>query len=308
MEIDLSLKIGKIKLKNPVMVSSGTFGYAEEYKDLVPIEKLGAVVTKSITLKPKEGNPPPRITETASGMLNAIGLENAGLDKFIKEKLPSLKKFKVPIIVSIAGDSLNDYVELAKSLDKEDIAGLELNISCPNVQSKEQLMFSQDSRMTGALVKAVREATDLTIITKLSPNVTDIKVLALEAEKAGSDAISLVNTFLAISIDTEKRIPKLANFTGGLSGPAIKPIALRMAYEVASCVSIPIVGQGGIMNVNDALEFLICGADAVSVGTASFIDPSISVKIIEGIRKYMQDKKIEKITELTDSLNLKKDY
>lgn len=305
MGLNLSTSIGKIGLKNPVIVSSGTFGYGEEYEELIDLKKLGAIVTKSVTLEEKRGNPPPRIVETSSGILNSIGLENVGLERFIKEKLVFLKKLKIPVIVSIAAETLEDYVKLAKRLNKEDIAGIELNVSCPNVKSENNLTFAQNKDELGKIVKAVRRITDLSLITKLSPNVTDIKEIAKEAEAGGSDAISLVNTFLSTAIDIEKREPVLGNFIGGLSGPAIKPIALRMVYEVANTVDISVIGMGGIMNAEDALEFLICGADAISVGTGNFIDPRITLKIIEGIREYMRDHQMKSLSDLIGSLRIK---
>ena len=304
MGLDLSTNLGNIKLKNPVLVSSGTFGYAQEYKDLVDLEKLGAIVTKSITPKAKEGNPPPRIVETACGIINSIGLENVGLDRFIKEKLPFLKGLSVPIIVSIAGENIDDYLTMTERLNDEEISGIELNLSCPNVKSKNNLTFAQDKDEFSKIIKRVRGATSHTLIVKLSPNVTDIREIAQAAEAAGADAISLVNTFLATAIDIERQMPKLGNFTGGLSGPAIKPIALRMVYEVSEVVEIGVIGQGGIMNAEDALEFLICGADAISVGTGNFIDPHTSLRIIDGIKDYMKNKRINKLSDLVGSLRV----
>jgi len=304
MGLDLSTNLGNIKLKNPVLVSSGTFGYAQEYKDLVDLEKLGAIVTKSITPKAKEGNPPPRIVETACGIINSIGLENVGLDRFIKEKLPFLKGLSVPIIVSIAGENIDDYLTMTERLNDEEISGIELNLSCPNVKSKNNLTFAQDKNEFSKIIKRVRGATSHTLIVKLSPNVTDIREIAQAAEAAGADAISLVNTFLATAIDIERQMPKLGNFTGGLSGPAIKPIALRMVYEVSEVVEISVIGQGGIMNTEDALEFLICGADAISVGTGNFIDPRTSLRIIDGIKDYMKNKRINKLSDLVGSLRV----
>ncbi len=283
-KIDLSVKIGKIKLKNPVMVASGTFGCGEEYAQFFDINRLGALVTKTITLEPREGNPSPRTVETPSGMLNAIGLENPGVEKFIEEKISFLRKLRIPVIVSIAGVEVEEYVALAGRLSKiEEISGLELNISCPNVKGK---IFAQDEKITFNLVKAVKKATDVTIITKLSPNVTDITGIARAAEDAGSDAVSLVNTFLGMAIDVKTKRPKLGVVAGGLSGPAIKPIALRMVWEVAKRVSIPVIGMGGIMTTDDALEFLIAGAKAVAVGTANFVNPAAALEIVEGIEKW----------------------
>lgn len=303
MKPDLSVKIGRLHLKNPVLVASGTFGYAEEYDGLVPLKKLGAIVTKTITIKPRLGNPMPRIVETPAGLLNSIGLANEGIDNFIKEKLAFLKKAGVPIIVSIGGELSDEFVRLAKRLD--DISGvsaLELNISCPNIASGSRCLIAQDQKATYTLVKAVRRATKATVITKLSPNVSDITAVARAAEDGGSDAVSLVNTFLAMAIDVTTRRPKLGNVVGGLSGPAIKPLALRMVYETAQAICIPIIGMGGIMEAADALEFIIAGADAVAVGSANFVNPAASVEIIKGITRYMQKNRIKNIKELTGSL------
>jgi dihydroorotate dehydrogenase (NAD+) catalytic subunit len=300
---DLSVRIGKIRLSNPVMVASGTFGYAEEFKDLVNLKKLGAIVTKSITLKPTKGNPPPRICETPSGMLNAIGLQNDGAEDFLKSKLPFLKRVGVPIIVSIAGRGKDEFVELVKRLDKVGIDGLELNISCPNIGAG-QLFVAQDEKAAYNVVKAVRKVTRSTLITKLSPNVTDIVPIAKAAVRAGTDALALVNTFTGMSIDIETRTPRLGNITGGLSGPAIKPIAIRMVWEVAREVDAPIIGMGGIMNAEDALEFIIAGATAVAVGTANLVNPKASVEIIEGIKEYIVKNNIKKISNLTGTLKI----
>ena len=300
--MSLSIEIGKMKLKNPVLVASGTFGYAEEFEDFFDLKKLGALVTKTITLKPRQGNSPPRIVETDSGMLNSIGLENPGVKVFLEEKLPLLKKIKVPVIVSISADSTKEFVGLAKILNKEKaIAAIELNISCPNIK-KSKLLIAQDVNSTYKVVKAVRKSTRKTLITKLSPNVTDITEIAKAAQRAGSNAISLVNTFSAMSIDIDTKKPKLGNITGGLSGPAIKPIALYMVREVARTVKLPIIGMGGIMNTEDALEFIIAGASAVAIGTANFINPKACVDILAGIEKYMKENKIKNIKFLRESL------
>ncbi len=281
----MDIKIGKIKLKNPVMVASGTFGYAKEFEKLIDLKKLGAIVTKTITLKPRTGNPMPRVCETASGMLNAIGLQNEGVDNFIQEKLPYLEKIGVPIIVSISADSVQEFCKLVNILDKENIVdGIELNISCPNIKGKG--LIAQDKDATYNLLKAVRESTTKTLITKLSPNVTDIVEIAKAASKGGTDAVSLVNTFLGMAIDIETGKPKLGNITGGLSGPCIKPIALRMVWEVARNIKAPVIGMGGIMDTEDAVEFLLAGAKAVQVGTANFVDPGVCEKIIKGIEKW----------------------
>jgi len=309
MKIDLETKIGKINLKNPIMVASGTFGYAEEFKDFIDLKGLGAIITKTITLKPRQGNPPPRTCQTYMGMLNAIGLENPGIDVFIEKKLPLCKNIGIPIIASIASEeNPEEFISLSRRLDKiKEIAGLELNISCPNVRDKKNKtgrlgLISQDPKATYELVKMVRKVTNKTIITKLSPNVTDITDIAKAAEEAGSDAVSLVNTFLGLAIDIDTRQPKLGNITGGLSGPAIKPIAVRMVWEVSRFVNIPIIGIGGIMTKGDALEYIIAGATAVQVGTANFINPDAAITIIEGLTKYLKKNKISNIKNIRGSL------
>lgn len=302
--MNLTVKIGKIKLKNPVMVASGTFGYAEEFEELVDLKRLGAIVTKTITLNPRQGNPMPRTCETASGMLNAIGLQNEGVENFIGEKLPYLSKIDVPIIVSISGDNTGEFYEIAKRLERErGVAGIELNISCPNIKQqaapyenqrfrtgqargKGQGLIAQCPDATYELVKNVRKATRKTLITKLSPNVTDIVEIADAACRAGTDAVSLVNTFLGMAIDAKTGEPRLGNITGGLSGPCIKPIALRMVWEVARNISKPVIGIGGIMTTEDAIEFLLAGAKAVQIGTANFIEPGVCENIIKGIEKW----------------------
>jgi len=300
--VNLSVKIGKLELKNPVMAASGTFG--PEYEELTDLNKLGAIVMKTITLKARAGNPPPRIAETSSGMLNSIGLENKGIDDFIKNKIPSLNKVKVPIIASIAGDNENEFRELARRIDKvKRIGALEINLSCPNVKhgDREGLM-AQDEKATYEIIEAVRKETGLTLIAKLSPNVTDIARIARRAEAAGADAISLVNTFLAMAIDIETRRPKLGNITGGLSGPAIKPIALRMVWETYRKVRVPIIGIGGIMDYKDALEFILCGSTAIQVGTANFVNPKAAEEIVDGIKKYLIANKITGINKLIGAL------
>ncbi len=295
---NLMVKIGKLKLKNPVIAASGTFG--DEYGELTDIRKLGAIVAKTITLKSRIGNPPPRLVETPSGMLNSIGLENKGVDFFIKDKLPALKKFRVPIIVSIAGDDEREFRELAKRLNRiSGIGALELNLSCPNIRygSREDLI-AQDAEATRKVVESVRKATALTVIAKLSPNVTDIKKIAKAAEDGGAHSISLVNTFLGMAVDIETGKPKLGNVTGGLSGPAIKPLALRMVWDVYKTVDIPIIGIGGIMDYKAALEFILCGSSAVEVGTANFVDPKSSSDIINGIKRYLMVNNINDINKL----------
>jgi len=299
----LGINIGKLKLKNPVMVASGTFGYAEEFKDFIDLKKLGAIVTKTITLNPRKGNPPPRTCETPAGMLNSIGLENPGWKVFLDEKWPYLKKLGVPIIISIASEGgPEEFVELARRLDKiKAIAAVELNISCVNIRTKP-LLIAQDAKATYNVVKAVRKIIKKTLITKLSPNVTDITEIAKAAEGAGSDAVSLINTITGMSIDIQERKPKIASVTAGLSGPAIRPVAVRMAWEVYQKIKIPIIGMGGIMDTPSALEFFLAGATAVSVGTANFVNPKVSIEIIEGIKEYLIKNKIKNIKSLIGSL------
>jgi len=300
--IDLHVDLAGIQMKNPVMVASGTFGYGEEYNQFIDLKELGAIVTKSITLLPRAGNRPPRIVETPAGMLNAIGLQNVGLERFISEKMPFLRELGVPIIVSISGEDVSEYVEPAAKLSHvEGVAGLEVNISCPNVP-RGGMLFGSDPQMTCELVKTVRGATDLPLIAKLSPNVTSIVEIAFAAEEAGADALSLINTLLGMAIDIHTRQPKLANITGGLSGPAIRPVALRMVWQVAEAVDIPVIGMGGIMTAQDALEFIIAGARAVAVGTANFINPLATVEIISGIRNFMIRTNIRDMDDLVGSL------
>jgi len=311
MQPNLSVNIGGLKLKNPVMVASGTFGYAEEFSDFLDLKKLGAIVTKTITLRARRGNLPPRTCETPAGMLNSIGLENPGLEIFLEEKLPLLKKYNVPIIVSIASeDDPGEFVELASRIDRvKDIAALELNISCPNIKKKNSKgesknLIAQDTRATYNLVKAVRGKTRKVIITKLSPNVTSIVEIALAAQDAGSDAVSLINTLIGMSIDIKDRKPKIAAATAGLSGPAIRPVAVRMVWEVYQKVKIPIIGMGGIIDTSSALEFFLAGASAISVGTANFIDPGVSGEIISGIKEYLSKNKIKDIKQLIGKIKL----
>ncbi|NIM03599.1 dihydroorotate dehydrogenase [bacterium] len=303
---NLGIELAGISLKNPVMVASGTFGYGEEYAELVDLNRLGAIVAKTITLKPRLGNEPPRIVETASGVLNSIGLQNVGIDAFINEKLPFFREYDVPLIVSIAGDTIDEYVQLAKTLKGEEISGLELNLSCPNIKYGRKFMFAQDPKTTHQVVSRVRKATSLPLMVKLSPNVTDISSIARVCEEAGADGVSLINTFTGMAIDIESRKPILRQITGGLSGPAIKPIALRMVYEVHRAVKIPIIGIGGIMTAGDALEFIIAGAEAVAIGTGNFVDPLTPIKVIDGIREYMIRNKIKDIKSMVGSLQCRK--
>lgn len=307
----IGVKIGRLALKNPVMVASGTFGYAEEFADFMDLKKLGAVVSKTITVSPRQGNIPPRTCETPAGLINSIGLENPGIDVFIGKKLPVLKKAGIPIIVSIASEGEpEEFVILAKRLDKlSAVSALELNISCPNVEhfgrNLKTKLISQDPKATYEIVRSVRKATDKPLITKLSPNVTDIVQIALAAQNGGSDALALINTVQGMSVDTRTRKPKIAMVVGGLSGPAIRPIAVRMVWEVYQKVRIPIIGMGGIIDTESALEFFIAGASAISVGTANFVNPGVSVEIISGVGKYLQENKINSIQKLIGSLECK---
>ncbi len=296
--INLSVDLGGITLKNPVTVASGTFGYGAEYEEFIDLSELGAVIVKGTTLEPRDGNPPPRIVETPAGMLNAIGLENPGVEVLINVHLPHLREKKATVIVNIAGNQVEDYARLAAILDRQPgIAGLEVNISCPNVK-QGGLQFGTDPIMIDEVVRAVRESTRLPLIVKLSPNVTDIVAMAKAAVNAGANAISLINALLGMAIDVEKRRPALGNIFGGLSGPAIKPIAVRMVYQVAKEVDVPILGMGGIMNYSDALEFILAGATAVSIGTGNFVDPGISRRIIGDLEQYLEKNGIYDIQEL----------
>ncbi len=299
---DLTVQIGNLKLRNPVMTASGTFGYAKEFESLVDLNRLGAVIVKGLSLQPSKGNPAPRIVETACGMLNAIGLENVGLEAFIKEKLPFLMGLKTPVLVNIYGTSVEAYAELAARLnDIEAVAGIEVNISCPNVKLGG-VAFGARASSAHQVTRQVRGRFDRLVMVKLSPNVTDVTEIARSVEEAGADALSLINTITGMAIDVHTRRPILANITGGLSGPAIKPVALRMVWQTANAVHIPIVGIGGIMNADDALEFLIAGASAVQVGTANFINPHATMEIIDGITDYLREQKMASIKELIASL------
>ena len=300
--VSLETKIGKLRLKNPVMVASGTFG--TEYGELVDINKLGAYIAKTITLNARIGNPPPRVCETPSGMLNSIGLENGGLDDFIKNKIPGLKRLKIPLIASISGDDASEFKELAQALSKvKKIAALEVNLSCPNVKHGNRgFLIAQDADATYEIMEAVRKVTALTVIAKLSPNVTDIRNIAKAAEKGGADAVSLINTLVGMAVNIDTMKPVLGNVTGGLSGPAIKPIALGMVREAYNCTKIPVIGIGGIMDYKDAVEFMLCGASAVQVGTATFVNPAASTRIVEGIRRYMEKSGTKEIKDLVGAL------
>ena len=295
---DLTVTIAGIGMKNPVMTASGTFGYGKEYIELLNLNQLGALITKGISLKPTEGNPPPRIYETPSGMLNAIGLQNVGVKGFIKDKLPFLSKLHIPVIVNIWGHTLREYQEVARHLtDQPGIAALEVNISCPNV-ARGGMAFGAQPLMAFKVISKVRQATRLPLIAKLTPQVTDIAAIAKAIEGAGADAVSLINTIPAMAVDIDSRRSKLGRINGGLSGPAIRPVALRLVYLVVQSVSIPVIGLGGIRTAEDALEFLIVGARAVQIGTANFIRPTAALEIIGGIKKYLKAKKIPRVIDL----------
>lgn len=302
----MRVAIGGLQLRNPVMTASGTFGYAREFASLVDLNRLGAIIVKGISLQPRPGNPPPRIIETACGMLNAIGLENVGVEKFITEKLPYLRQLDTPVIVNILGDSIDDYANLAARLDQaQGIAALEVNISCPNVK-KGGVAFGTDASMAAAVTSGIRQATKLPVIVKLSPNVTDVTLIARAVEDAGADGVSLINTLLGMAIDIRSRKPRLANIVGGLSGPAIKPVALRMVWQTARAVSIPVIGIGGIGTTEDALEFLMAGATAVQVGTANFYQPTAATDIVTGLEQYVHDLSLDNIRTVINSLQVEK--
>lgn len=304
MNPNLKIKLGRISLKNPVLAASGTFGYGEEYSRFIDLNQLGGIITKTVTLEPKEGNWPPRLAETPSGLLNSIGLENPGLKVFLREKLPFLQQFNTALVVNIAGEKEEEYLRLAERLDKvKGIDALEINISCPNVKAGG-LIFGTKPSLVFSLVKRIREVTDIPLITKLTPNVTDIAEIAQAAEEAGTEALSLINTLVGMAIDVETRKPKLGNVTGGLSGPAIRPIAVRMVRQTFQKVNLPLIGVGGIMTAEDALEFILAGASAVAIGTANFIDPKTMIKVKDGIKEYMRQNNIGEFKDLIGWLNL----
>ena len=299
---DLRTDIGGIVLKNPVMTASGTFGYAREFERMVDLNRLGAIIVKGLSLEPSPGNPPPRIAETACGMLNAIGLENVGIQAFVADKLPFLESLATPVFINIYGRSISEYAELAGRInDLDGISGMEVNISCPNIKAGG-LAFGVDPAATAGVVEAVRGRTAKPVIVKLSPNVTDITEIARSAESAGADALSLINTITGLAIDINTRRSKLANITGGLSGPAIKPVAVRMVWQVARAVRLPVIGIGGIMTARDALEFFIAGASAIEVGTANFVNPHATMDILEGIEAYLKQNNIKKLSDIVGTL------
>ena len=301
--MDLSVDIGSLRLSNPLIAASGCYGYGVEYADAVDLSTLGAVASKGLFLAPREGHPPQRIVETPSGMLNAIGLQGIGVHRYIAEKLPELRRLGATNIINICGSTLDEYVELARILsDADGVHALELNISCPNIK-EGGITFGCSLHGTFDVVSAVKKVTQLPVIPKLTPNVTDVASIAKAAEDAGADAVSLVNTFLAMAIDVETRRPKLSNIVGGLSGPAIRPIAVRMVYECRKAVKIPVIGMGGIATATDALEFIIAGAAAVQVGTANFVDPFIWSKLTAGIEDYMQRHGVRRVADLVGSID-----
>jgi len=301
--MDLSVRIGALELKNPLIAASGCFGYGVEYADVVDLSSLGAIVVKGLFLNEREGHPAPRIVETPSGMLNAIGLQGIGVRRFVDEKLPELRARRATVIVNVCGTTLDEYVEVSRILsDHEGVAAIELNISCPNIK-EGGIQFGCSLNGTFEVVAAVRKVTRLPLMPKLTPNVTDVASFARAAEEAGADAVSLVNTFLAMAIDVETRRPKISNIVGGLSGPAIRPIAVRMVYECRQTVKIPIVGMGGIAEARDVLEFMIAGADAVQVGTANFVDPFIWPKLLNGLREYGERHTVARIADLVGSID-----
>ncbi len=296
--VNLKVNIGELQLQNPVMTASGTFGYGEEYTDFLEINQLGGIVVKGTTLHHREGNPYPRMAETPKGMLNAVGLQNVGVDKFITDIYPRIKDYKTNVLVNVNGSTVEEYIEVAQRINELDsIPGIELNISCPNVK-EGGMAFGVSCPSAIAVTKAVREVYNKHLMVKLSPNVTDIVEIAQGVESAGADSISLINTLLGMAINVKTRRPELSTITGGLSGPAVKPVALRMVWQVAQAVKVPVVGMGGISNAEDAIEFMLAGASAIQVGTANFIHPSITIDIIEGIKQYMLQNKITDINDL----------
>lgn len=301
---DLRTSIGKLELANPVMTASGTFGYGTEFADFVDLDKLGGVIVKGTTLHHREGNPYPRMAETPSGMLNAVGLQNKGVDYFCEKIYPTIKDYKTNMIVNVSGSAIEDYVATAERINAlENIPAIELNISCPNVK-QGGMAFGVTAKGAEEVVSAVRKAYDKTLIVKLSPNVTDITEIARAAEAAGADSVSLINTLLGMAIDAERRRPVLSTVTGGMSGPAVKPIALRMVWQVAKAVGIPVVGLGGITNATDAIEFLLAGASAIEVGTANFMDPAVTGKIVDGINEYLDRHGFASVKDIIGALEV----
>ncbi len=301
--LDMKVNIAGVELKNPAMTASGTFGSGREYGEYVDLNKLGAVVVKGIANEPWKGNPSPRIAETYGGMLNSVGLQNLGVDEFIKKDIPFLRQYDTKIIVNIAGRTIEDYCEVAEKLGDSDIDLLELNISCPNVKAGG-VCFGTDPFMVEEITKAVKKVAKQPLIVKLTPNVTDIVPIAKAAVEGGADGLSLINTLLGMAIDIHRRKPILANIMGGFSGPAIKPVALRMVYQVTNAVDVPIIGMGGITTGEDAIEFILAGATGIAIGTANFINPKATINVIEGIEEYMKQYNVKSLDELRGSLNL----
>lgn len=300
--VDLKVKLNKLQLKNPVMTASGTFGYGTEYSDFIDISRIGGIIVKGTTIRERQGNPYPRMAETPSGILNAVGLQNKGVGYFVEHIYPAIRHIDTNILVNVSGSTVNDYVETAEMLnDLENIPGIELNISCPNVK-EGGMAFGTSCVSAAQVVKEVRRVYKNELMVKLSPNVTDISDIARVVEAEGADSVSLINTLLGMAIDAKLRKPVLSTITGGLSGPAVKPIALRMVWQVANAVKIPVIGMGGIMNATDAIEFLLAGASAVQVGTANFINPAVSVEIVDGIEKYLTENGFSSVKEITRAL------
>jgi len=301
-KVDLAVDLNGLQLPNPVTAASGTFGFGTEYEDYIDINRLGGVMVKGTTLQPKQGNPTPRIAETPAGMLNAIGLQNPGVDYFLESTLPQIKEYDFKVIVNISGNTVEEYAQLARKLNGSEVAALEVNISCPNVK-QGGLAFGTEPEMAAGVVEAVRTETDLPLITKLSPNVADITEIARAVEAAGTDVISLINTLLGMKIDTEAQEPILANKMGGLSGPAVKPVAVRMVYQTAQAVEVPLIGMGGISRPEDALEFLLAGASAVSIGTANFVNPTVTMEVLDGIESYLVEHGYNSVDEIVGKAN-----
>jgi len=302
--VNLNVNLGRLQLKNPVMTASGTFGYGTEYSDFIDLSRIGGIIVKGTTLRERQGNPYPRMAETPSGMLNAVGLQNKGVDYFIEHIYPTVKDFDTNIFVNVSGSTIEDYIITAEKLNSlEKIPGIELNISCPNVK-EGGMAFGTSCLSAAQVVKSVRRVYKNELMVKLSPNVTDISEIALAVEAEGADSISLINTLLGMAIEAERRKPVLSTITGGLSGPAVKPIALRMVWQVARAVKIPIVGMGGIMNATDAIEFMLAGASAIQIGTANFIDPTVSVKVLEGIEEYLKAHHLTSVYDIIGQLEV----
>ena len=301
---NLKVKLGKLHLKNPVMTASGTFGYGTEYLDFVDMSRIGGIIVKGTTLRERQGNPYPRMAETPSGMLNAVGLQNKGIDYFIDHIYPTVKDFDTSIFVNVSGSTIEDYIITAEKLnDLPNLPGIELNISCPNVK-EGGMAFGTSCLSAAQVVKAVRMVYENELMVKLSPNVTDIAEIALAVESEGADSISLINTLLGMAINAEQRKPVLSTITGGLSGPAVKPIALRMVWQVAQAVKVPVVGMGGIMNATDAIEFLLAGATAIQIGTANFIDPTVTMSVLDGIDEYLQRHNYNDVNDIIGKLEI----